>query len=191
MAAPATRNSASHSLSGEIKAIGYVAAGLILEAWLSACSPTPEPSQAAAPAATLAQVMAATAVPVTLVQVANTFAIAGRATDLQRTDLDRELTGAVVDWTLSVDDISKDGDSYTLTSLPLPVSDPKAMPLLRVLAVLHPQSPKEISVIHALRTDDRIRVRGVVQGIYLRSVLKLDPAYLQLDASSASKRTGH
>ena len=116
--------------------------------------------------------------PVTPARVAYTLALGGHATDLQRADLTQALTDAVVEWDLRVYEVAQQGSDYEITSQPLPTTEPQAVSLVSIVAVIHPDSEAAVARLHALRTDDPVRVRGHVQGVFLRSVIRLDQALL-------------
>lgn len=143
-----------------------------------ACTTQDPPVPASAAPTTLDQLRSATVAPIRADEVAEILALGGRATDLQRADLTARLIGAVVEWDLQVYDVTETAGDYEITSQALPSGDPNAVSLMSIVARVHPTSAAEVDRLHALRTDDQIRVRGLAQGIFLRSVVRLEPAML-------------
>jgi hypothetical protein len=110
--------------------------------------------------------------------VAETFALNTRSTELQREALEKQLVGNVVQWPVKVYEVAQDGEAYKILSQPIPITDPNATPLLRVLAVVFPQSELDRNAIEALRTGDTVAVKGFVRSVTLRTVLTIHPAVL-------------
>ncbi|MFZ4986609.1 MAG: hypothetical protein ACOYLF_14205 [Blastocatellia bacterium] len=110
--------------------------------------------------------------------VAETFALDTRSTELQREALEKQLLGQPVQWPIKVYEVAQDGEAYKILSQPIPITDPSATPLLRVLAVVFPQSDQDRSAIASLRTGDTVAVKGFVRSITLRTVLTVHPAVL-------------
>jgi hypothetical protein len=74
--------------------------------------------------------------------------------------------------------VAQDGEAYKILSQPIPITDPNATPLLRVLAVVFPQSELDRNAIEALRTGDTVAVKGFVRSVTLRTVITIHPAVL-------------
>lgn len=115
---------------------------------------------------------------ITLKQVAETFALNGKHTDLQRELLKKELTGKVVEWRIKVYDIALTDGTYKITSQPYPIESADAINLIRTVSFIRPQNSKGAAFIERTVTDDEITVRGLVQEIVLRSVVVLSPAII-------------
>ncbi len=111
-------------------------------------------------------------------QVAETFALGSKHTDLQRDLLKKELIGSIVEWRLKVYEIESTDGAYKITSQPYPIQSPDAVNLIRAVAFVRPQDSADQEVIRKAVTDDEITVRGHVQGITLRSIVTLSPAIL-------------
>ena len=154
-------------------------AALSAAALLSACGGNDaqqEQTQAQEPAFTLADLEAAKPVAVTPEQVAETFALGSRSTDLQRELLEKEVSGQVVEWDLQLYEVSLDGDVYTVSTQPVPVADGETVNLVRIIASVRARSPEEHAFLRAVKTGDPIRLRGRVTAIALRTAVVLDPA---------------
>ena len=59
------------------------------------------------------------------------------------------------------------------------------MPLLRVVAFLLPQSETDDALLRTVKTDDVIRIRGIVQEIQLRTIVVVVPGVV----TSGSERS--
>ena len=161
-----------------IPALAAIAA-LSAAALLSACGGNDaqqEQTQAQEPAFTLADLEAAKPVAVTPEQVAETFALGSRSTDLQRELLEKEVSGQVVEWDLQLYEVQLEGDIYTVSSNPIPIKNDGAMNLSRVVAEVRARTPEEHAFLRAVKTGDPIRLRGRVTAIALRTAVVLDPA---------------
>ena len=108
--------------------------------------------------------------------VAEAFALGTRATNVQREMLDSKLVGHVVEWDLRVYDVDLADGRLTVTSRAIPIADAEAVPLLRVMAFVLPQNEADDALLRAVKTDDLIRIRGIVQEIRLRTVVVIVPA---------------
>ena len=135
-----------------------------------------EQAQAQEPAFTLADLEAAKPVAVTPEQVAETFALGSKSTDLQRELLEKEVSGHVVEWDLQLYEVSLEGDVYTVSTEPVPVADSDTVNLIRIIANVRARTPEEHAFLRAVKTGDPIRLRGRLTAIALRTAVVLDPA---------------
>ena len=135
-----------------------------------------EQTQAQEPAFTLADLEAAKPVAVTPEQVAETFALGSKSTDLQRELLEKEVSDQVVEWDLQLYEVSLEGDVYTVSTQPIPVADSDTVNLIRIIANVRARSPEEHAFLRAVKTGDPIRLRGRLTAIALRTAVVLDPA---------------
>jgi hypothetical protein len=108
--------------------------------------------------------------------VAEAFALGSRATDVQREDLTQSLMGHRVEWSFPVYEVEYAEGRYTVTSQPIPIQDPEAAALTRVMAFVIPRSEEDHALLRAVKTDDVIRIRGIVQEIRLRTFVVVVPA---------------
>lgn len=158
-------------------------AALSAAALLSACGGNDaqqeqEQAQAQEPAFTLADLEAAKPVAVTPEQVAETFALGSKSTDLQRELLEKEVSGQVVEWNLQLYEVELEGDLYTVSTQAVPVEDGDTVNLIRIIANVRARTPEEHAFLRAVKTGDPIRLRGRLTAIALRTAVVLDPAVI-------------
>ena len=124
----------------------------------------------------IAAIKAATPNPITPEQVAETFVLGGTATDVQRAMMEKALVGSVVEWDLVVYDVKFDKDRYELTSQPIEITStaPRADGGGRRVDPVA-GAAKTMRCCSSVKTGDPIRVRGVVQGIVLRTMVQIGP----------------
>jgi hypothetical protein len=119
-------------------------------------------------------IRSATPNPVTPEAVAETFVLGGTATDVQRELMEKALVGSVVEWDLVVYDVKQDGDRYELTSQPIEIKSTAPLQMVGVVAWIQPQGPEDDALLR-VKTGDPIRIRGLVQGIVLRTMVQIGP----------------
>ena len=157
---------------------------LLLSSLLGGCgevaSPdtTPEGGSPAQPSieVVLAALQAATPNPVTPEAVAETFALGTNATDVQREIMKQDLVGSVVEWDLVVYEVEYAEGKYAVTSQPIQIPSPNALQLVSVVAWVRSRGPDDDAFLRSVKTDEPIRIRGVVQGIRFRTVVAIGPA---------------
>jgi hypothetical protein len=152
-------------------------ASIALMGLIAGCTPTGDSPETGVREA-LAQLQSIRPIELDLGPIAEALALNTRSTEVQREALEKQLVGNVVQWRLKVYEVTQDGEAYKILSQPIPVSEPGATPLLRVLAVVFPQSAQDRSAVEALRTGDTVAVKGFVRSITLRTVLTVHPAVL-------------
>jgi hypothetical protein len=123
----------------------------------------------------IAAIQAATPNPVRPEQVAETFAFGTNATDVQREMMEKDLVGSVVEWDLVVYEVEFADGKYQVTSQPIPVQSADAFQLVSVVAWVQAQSPADDAFLRSVKTGDPIRIRGLVQGIFLRTMVRVGP----------------
>ena len=123
----------------------------------------------------IAAIKAATPNPITPQAVAETFVLGGAATDVQREIMEKALVGSVVEWDLVVYDVKFEQDRYELTSEPIPITSTAPVQLVAVVAWIQSQGPEDDALLQRVKTGDPIRIRGLVQGIFLRTMVKVGP----------------
>ena len=126
---------------------------------------------------------------VTLQHVADTFALGSKATDLQRTTLKKELIGSVVEWDILVFEVSESEGTYIVTSQPVAAQSVDSISLTTVIAFVQAQSDDARHLVHSLRTDDVVRIRGRVEDLLVRSAVILRPAIV-MSAPEINAQTG-
>ena len=167
---------------------------LTLSVLIASCGEVADPGDTAAdstPAETsidevIAAIQAATPSPITPEAVAETFALGTNATDIQREMMEKELVGSVVEWDLVVYEVAYSEGRYELTSQPLPIPSQDAVQLVHVLAYLQAQNPEDDAFLRGVKTGDPIRIRGLVQDVFLRTMVKIGPGVV---VRSAAKPT--
>ena len=144
------------------------------------CTPIPDPSVGLSPDAVVDLINRATPAASRPTDIAEAFALGTRATDVQREMLQSDLVGRAVDWTVPVYEVAYSNGRYQVTSQPIAITDPEAVPLIRVMAIVIPQSDTDDARLRAVHTDDVVRFHGIVQEIRLRTVIVIAPAVLIL-----------
>lgn len=114
---------------------------------------------------------------VALDDLAEAFALNSRSTDVQCERLEQALVGRAVQWPFLVYEVeAADAGRYKVTSQAIPIQEPGATPLIRVVAFVEPRNERDVQLLERVKTDDRIELRGVVREIRLRTVVVLGPA---------------
>jgi hypothetical protein len=98
------------------------------------------------------------------------FNLMSSATDLQRDNKEREINGMIVDWALPVHEVSGSGDHYRIQTSS---GDGYFGTFVRVTT----RDQGKVQRITALRTGDRVHVKGRISGVTLRSI-QIDDAIL-------------
>ena len=137
-----------------------------------------EPAPVQSTAELIATIMQATPNPATPEQVAEAFALGSSSTDLQRELIEKDLVGSVVEWDIRVYEVSYADGRYKVTSQPIPIASADAIQLIRVVALIQAQSNGDDDLLRAVKTDDVLRIRGLVQDVVLRTVVTIGPAVL-------------
>ena len=149
---------------------------------ISACSPADSVrNQVREPATKVTTLDERTPGDLALSEIAEVMALNSRATQLQREALEKRLPGSIVQWKVIVYDVKQDGDHYRILSQPVSITDPGAVPLLRVMAVVHPASSADHQRIAALKTGDPVTIKGVAEEVTMRALVTLQPARLTND----------
>jgi len=143
---------------------------------ISGCAPVADPSAGLTTTDAVALIDRASRSDLTPQAVADAFALNTRATDVQREMLEKDLVGRTVEWDLSVYEVAYSEGRFEVTSQVIPVADADAVPLLRVQALVRPQNESDDGMLRAVRTDDVIRIRGIVQEIWIRTIVVIVPA---------------
>lgn len=126
----------------------------------------------------------------TPVELAEAYALNSRSTDVQREALRDEVVGRSVEWEITVYEVGYADGRYSVTSQPLPVSDPNAVPLLRVHASVLPRNDHDHALLRSVKMDDAIWLRGIVQEIRARTVVAMVPAVVVGNSASEATNRG-
>ena len=145
-------------------------------AGLAACAPVDDPSAGMPVADAVALIEKAPRSEINLADLAEAFAFGTRSTDVQRENLQAELVGRRVEWDIPVFEVSHSEGRYEVTSQPIPIQDPEAAALIRVVAIVVPRNEADDELLRTVKTNDVIRVRGIVQEIRLRTIVAIVPA---------------
>jgi hypothetical protein len=149
--------------------------GLVVLAPLVACTPVSDPSAGMSVADAVALIEKTPRSELTPQAVAEVFALNTKSTDVQREMLEKDLVGHSVEWDLRVYEVASEDGRYKVTSQEIPIKDGDAVPLLRVVAFVLPQDEKDNVLLRSVKTDDVIRIRGIVQEIQLRTIVAVVP----------------
>jgi hypothetical protein len=94
----------------------------------------------------------------------------------------------VVEWDLIVYEVElKDPGRYRLTSQPIPLQNPEALPLVHVISNISPRGEGDERFLHRVRTDDPVKIRGVVKQVIWRSAIVIEPAMLVLPVTAVQR----
>ncbi len=114
--------------------------------------------------------------------LANKFNLISEHTDIQRENTEKEIKGQVVQWTLTVYEVTKNSSGYriqTKTSIGGYGNEVAAF------VELTARNQEEKSFIEELKTEDRFQFKGYIDGITMRS-LDIKPAILVNPNSTSS-----
>ena len=148
-------------------------------AGLAGCTPVADPSVGLSVEQSAALIDQAPRSERTSKELAEAFALNSRATDVQRDMLATDIVGRAVEWDLTVYEVEFSEGRFKITSQAIPITDADAVSLLRVVAILSPQNEADDALLRAVKTDDVIRIRGVVQEIRLRTIVVVAPAMVE------------
>lgn len=133
----------------------------------------------------------AQAVPITASQTAGAFSLGSTATGVQREALERQLTGAIVEWELRVYDVSlEEHGRFKVVSEPIAGDDAEAVEMMRVVALVTPRQAGDEALLRSVKTHDHLRIRGRVQRVVLRTIIAIDPAIV-IDSPRAGPGDAH
>jgi len=134
----------------------------------------PQPSAAKQ----IAEITSAKTNPVAPEQVSEVFALGSEFTDLQRDILCKKLVGDVLDWDIKVYEIDYADAIYKVTSQPIPIKSKQAVNMLQASFSVCPQNERDHDLLRKAKTNDRMKIRGKVQDVALRTVVLIKPAVL-------------
>jgi hypothetical protein len=156
-------------------------AAVALSLMLAGCAPVPDPSVGLSVEESVALIQQVAPSDLSPETVAEAFALGSRATDVQRDDITQSLVGHSVDWSFAVYEVEYAEGRYTVTSQPIPIQDTEAAALTRVMAFVIPRNEADEELLRAVKTDEVIRIRGIVQEIRLRTFVVVVPAVVAGD----------
>jgi len=92
-----------------------------------------------------------------------TFSLMSRHTDIQRDNLEQEITGSIVQWRLPVYEVSKKKDMlYRIQT---------AFGGVGTILNIHARNESEKNKIEALKTGDNISFKGRISGVSMRHIM--------------------
>ena len=98
------------------------------------------------------------------------FSYGSTNTDIQRENKEEEIKGSLVEWNLQVQEVTKKGENeYEIQTL----SNVQASVFARVTT----RNKEEVDYIESLTTKNKVRVRGIIEGTFMRAIV-LDPAII-------------
>jgi len=103
-------------------------------------------------------------------EIATTFAWGGDHTDLQRENMEKKITGRIVQWTLPVYEVKRSGEHYRIQT-----SGNTA--LVGIFANVYARNTQEVALIEGIKTGDEVTIKGKITGTSLRNI-ELSPAVL-------------
>lgn len=109
-------------------------------------------------------------------ELAATFKLDSKYTDLQREKAEKEITGKIVQWTLPVFEVGKSGEGYRVQTS----GDQAIMggtPMVGAFIIVYPRNDNERTYIENLKTGDRIKFKGKITGTTMRNI-DIEPAIL-------------
>ncbi len=104
------------------------------------------------------------------------FNMGSKNTDIQREEVEKLITGQVVEWTLRVYEVSKDGDYYKVQTQNEIMSNPK---IVSAYVYIYPRDENELAKIKSLKTDDKITFKGIITGVSLSRSINIKPAIFE------------
>ena len=105
-------------------------------------------------------------------------------TNIQRDNKQKEIKGQIVDWNLLVYEVSKTGEKYEIQTRS---SSEEVAAMVKVT----PRSREEAAFIEGLKTNDRFRFKGYIEGISLITRhIEIEPAILINPDYSSSNNAG-
>lgn len=102
-------------------------------------------------------------------ELADMFNLLSDNTDLQRENKLKEIKGKVVEWTLSVYEVEKDGDEYKVQT--------DSDDAVGTFVYISPRNDQDKAVIEALKTGSRVSIKGIIGDDSVRHLV-IKPAIL-------------
>lgn len=99
------------------------------------------------------------------------FTYNSKYTDIQRENLEKEITGQVVQWRLPVYEVNKSRDGVYRIQTDSKYGD------VGTFVTLYTQSEQEVNAVESLTTGKMVSFKGVITGTTMRNI-NIDPAVL-------------
>ncbi len=97
-------------------------------------------------------------------ELAAAFNLMSDHTDIQRENLENEIKGQIVEWSLPVYEVRKSGEKKYR------VQTSSGTNYVGTFLTLHARSPEEIAFIENIKTGDVIRFKGGITGTTMRNI---------------------
>lgn len=109
-------------------------------------------------------------------ELAATFKLDSKYTDIQREKAEKEITGKIIQWTLPVYEVNKRGNGYRVQT-----SGNDAImggtPRVGAFITIYPRNDNDRTHIENLKTGDNITFKGEITGTSMRNI-EIEPAIL-------------
>ncbi|MEO7928116.1 MAG: lysozyme inhibitor LprI family protein [Gallionella sp.] len=102
-------------------------------------------------------------------ELAAIFNLMSNNTDLQRENRIKEIKGQVVEWTLPVYEVEKDGNDYKVQT--------EAGDAVGTFIYISPRNDQDKVVIEGLKTGSQISIKGIIKDDFMRNLV-IQPAIL-------------
>lgn len=102
--------------------------------------------------------------------IGDVFRYGSNYTDLQRENMLSEINGKVVEWTLPVYEVERNGDGYKIQS-------GSGDGYVGTFVYIIPRDQREHEYVARIKTGDRVKIKGVINGAFMRN-LNIEPAIL-------------
>jgi hypothetical protein len=103
-------------------------------------------------------------------QISEIFSIGSENTDIQRENMEKEINGKIVQWTLPVYEVKKREENiYRITT--------SGTGYVGTFVTLHARNSQESSYIESLKTGSMFSFKGKIDGTTMRNI-DIDPAVL-------------
>lgn len=148
---------------------------------LSACGrePVHDPSAGLSNEAAVALIDRAPRSEVALQDLVEAYALGSKSTQAQREALTQGALGHTVEWDLPVSDVSIAEDRFQLSTSAIATRNrAEAVPMLRVVAFVVARGASDEQRLLRLRTDETVRIRGIVQEVRDQRAVAIVPAVL-------------
>jgi hypothetical protein len=142
----------------------------------AACTPVNDPSAGLSVPDTVALIDRAPRSDLAPRAVADAFAFGARSTQSQRDALQQGLVGHTIEWDLPVADVGFAEGRFEVMTQAIPVTIQDVVPTVKVMAFVVPRDASDQALLMALKPNDVVRVRGIVQEIRSGKVVAVVPA---------------
>jgi hypothetical protein len=107
-------------------------------------------------------------------QIAETFSLGSSSTDLQREDLEKQITGQIVQWNLPVYEVKRLDEKTSKYKIQ---TSSKGNSAVGAFVTIYARDDAEKQRIESLKTGDIVKIKGKITGTTMRNV-NINPAVL-------------